>query len=243
VEQHRQRSRQALECARLNPGVFDDDRAFDGVVEYTKASTDDLLIRLTASRRRCLRSLGTAADPRPHRAVPWHQLDGYVLPDHARHRPAGAMTTAPWVQRNTALQWPGLSCEGPDAEAQAGGIASRLTGLPHALAEPGCEPHRGCVGAPEAVGHETPAWRPRHRWDQWLSRGQAGGVSAGADVTPDDSAASLPPFCRREGGLPPVPQGGRAALLAAARQTGQAVLRLDGVLRCAGGRPQMPSRW
>ena len=153
------------------------------------------------------------------------------------------MTTAPWLQRNTPLQFHVLSFEGPDAYAQAGGIASRITGLTHALAETGFETHRWFVGDPEAFGHETQGWLHLHRWYQWLSRVHAGGVYAGEDVKQDDYAASLPPFLLREVLLPHAQKGGRAAILAEEWHTVHAVLHLDWLLRCAEVRQQVTILW
>ena len=51
VRESVRRSRQAPEYELLDTGVFDDDRYFDVTVEYAKASTDDILIRLTAVNR------------------------------------------------------------------------------------------------------------------------------------------------------------------------------------------------
>jgi hypothetical protein len=39
-----------------------------------------------------------------------------------------------------------LSCAGPVPSAQAGGIASRITGLTQALAEAGFDTHLWCIG-------------------------------------------------------------------------------------------------
>jgi hypothetical protein len=51
VEENRQRNRHDLEYELLDTGVFDAQRYFDIVVEYAKATTDDILIRLTAINR------------------------------------------------------------------------------------------------------------------------------------------------------------------------------------------------
>jgi len=51
VEENRQRNRHDLEYELLDTGVFDDNRYFDLLVEYAKATTDDILIRITASNR------------------------------------------------------------------------------------------------------------------------------------------------------------------------------------------------
>jgi hypothetical protein len=51
LEKNRQRDRTQREYELLDTGVFDGDRYFDVVVEYAKASADDLLIRITATNR------------------------------------------------------------------------------------------------------------------------------------------------------------------------------------------------
>ena len=51
VEENRRRSRQQPEYELLDTGVFDDDRYFDVLVEYAKATPDDILIRITATNR------------------------------------------------------------------------------------------------------------------------------------------------------------------------------------------------
>src|SRR5437879_3159244 len=49
VDTNRQRDRHAPEYELIDTGVFDDDRYFDVMVEYAKASPDDLLIRISAT--------------------------------------------------------------------------------------------------------------------------------------------------------------------------------------------------
>ena len=51
VEENRQRNRHAFEYELMDTGVFNEDRYFDIVVEYAKATTDDILIRITATNR------------------------------------------------------------------------------------------------------------------------------------------------------------------------------------------------
>src|SRR5262249_41872195 len=51
LEKNRQRDRTQREHELIDTGVFEDDRYFDVVVEYAKASADDLLIRITATKR------------------------------------------------------------------------------------------------------------------------------------------------------------------------------------------------
>jgi hypothetical protein len=51
VEENRRRDRRAPEHELIDTGVFDDDRYFDVVMEYAKATPDDLLIRITVTNR------------------------------------------------------------------------------------------------------------------------------------------------------------------------------------------------
>ena len=51
VDENRRRSRCEPEFELVDTGVFDDDRYFDVLAEYAKASPDDLLIRITVANR------------------------------------------------------------------------------------------------------------------------------------------------------------------------------------------------
>src|SRR5689334_16245954 len=51
VETNRRRTRSDLEYELIDTGVFDGDRYFDIFVEYAKADTEDILIRITAANR------------------------------------------------------------------------------------------------------------------------------------------------------------------------------------------------
>src|ERR1700678_1769687 len=51
VEENRRRDRLQPEYELLDTGVFDDDRYFDVVVEYAKADTEDILIKITVVNR------------------------------------------------------------------------------------------------------------------------------------------------------------------------------------------------
>ncbi len=51
VEENRQRGKDQPEFELLDTGVFDDDRYFDVVAEYAKASPEDILIRVTIHNR------------------------------------------------------------------------------------------------------------------------------------------------------------------------------------------------
>jgi len=51
VETNGQRSREEMEYELLDTGIFDDDRYFDVFVEYAKADTEDLLVRISVHNR------------------------------------------------------------------------------------------------------------------------------------------------------------------------------------------------
>src|SRR5213594_1483670 len=51
VAENRRRDRRAREFELIDTGVFDADRYFDVLVEYAKASPDDVLVRITATNR------------------------------------------------------------------------------------------------------------------------------------------------------------------------------------------------
>jgi hypothetical protein len=51
VEENRRRGRHELEFELLDTGVFDEDRYFDVLVEYAKATSEDILIRISAVNR------------------------------------------------------------------------------------------------------------------------------------------------------------------------------------------------
>src|SRR5262245_20588858 len=51
VETNKRRTRADFEYELLDTGVFDDDRYFDVLVEYAKASPEDLLVRITVENR------------------------------------------------------------------------------------------------------------------------------------------------------------------------------------------------
>jgi hypothetical protein len=51
VEENRRRDKRQSEFELLDTGVFDDDRYFDVFVEYAKADTEDILIKITVANR------------------------------------------------------------------------------------------------------------------------------------------------------------------------------------------------
>ena len=62
VEENRKRGKRELEFELIDTGVFDDDRYFDVVVEYAKAGTEDILVRIEAINR--------GAEPAPLHLLP-----------------------------------------------------------------------------------------------------------------------------------------------------------------------------
>lgn len=136
-----------------------------------------------------------------------------------------------------------LSFEGPDGYARAGGIASRITGLAHTLADTGFETHLWFVGDPDLPGHETHDQLQLHRWCQWISRSHPAGVYDGEEEKQADYAASLPPFLLQEVLMPHLQDGGRAVILAEEWHTVHTVLHLDWLLRQAQVRPQVIIFW
>jgi glycosyltransferase involved in cell wall biosynthesis len=157
--------------------------------------------------------------------------------------PLAPTTAAQERLKECHMQFHVLSFEGPDLYAQAGGIASRVTGLTQALVEAGYETHLWFVGAPDLPGHESRAWLHLHRWCQWISRYHPMGVYDGEEGKRLDYAASLPPFLSQEVLVPYLQRGGQAVILAEEWQTVDAVLHLDWWLRQAGWRPQVTLFW
>ncbi len=147
-------------------------------------------------------------------------------------------------QETNQIQFHIISFEGPDGYAQAGGIASRVTGLSEALANAGFETHLWFVGDPARPGHETKDRLRLHRWCQWISHYYSGGVYEGEEEKRADFVHSLPPFLLQEVLLPYLRKtGGQAVVLAEEWQTVDAVLHLDWLLRNAGVRQQVSIFW
>ena len=141
------------------------------------------------------------------------------------------------------MQFHVLSFEGPDPYACAGGLASRMNGLIHSLAEIGFETHLWFIGDPQLSGHETQGQLHLHRWCQWISQYYPSGVYDGEEGKRLDYATSLPPFLCHELLLPHLLQGKRAVILAEEWHTVDAVLHLDWLLRMAGVRHQVKIFW
>ncbi len=79
VEENAKRSRQDPELELLDTGVFDDNRYFDVFVEYAKATTDDLLIRITVVNR--------GPDPVPLHLLPTLWFRNTWAWEHGAERP------------------------------------------------------------------------------------------------------------------------------------------------------------
>src|SRR4026209_2026322 len=62
VEENRKRGKRDREFELIDTGVFDDDRYFDVFIEYAKARTDDILVRIEAINR--------GPDPAPLHLLP-----------------------------------------------------------------------------------------------------------------------------------------------------------------------------
>ncbi len=141
------------------------------------------------------------------------------------------------------MQFHVLSFEGPDGYSRAGGIASRIDGLAHALADFGFETHLWFVGDPARPGHERFGTLHLHRWCQWISRYHPGGVYDGEEGKHADFAASLPPILMDQHLRPHLAQGRHAVILAEEWHTANAVLHLDWLLRESGLRERASMLW
>lgn len=137
-----------------------------------------------------------------------------------------------------------LSFEGPDGYAQAGGIASRVSGLTQALADAGFDTHLWFIGDPQLPGRESRHGLTLHRWCQWISGYHPGGVYDGEEGKRRDYAQSLPPYLTRELLVPYLSGPDRhAVILAEEWQTVDAVLHLDWLLRQADLRDRVTILW
>ena len=186
VEESARRGREEPELELLDTGVFDDDRYFDVLVEYAKASPNDVLIRVTVDNR----------GPEP---APLHLLPTLVAPQYL-DLGAGGAEAAP----------------GPDGGAgrRAGGApgaSGAVAGLPllrrrraplalHRQRDERSPPVRRRPARRRPEGRVPRGDRPRP------GRALAGGRRG------DEARAPLPP--RHPAGRaddPPVPAGRRVA--------------------------------
>jgi glycosyltransferase involved in cell wall biosynthesis len=141
------------------------------------------------------------------------------------------------------MQFHVLSFEGPDPYSRAGGLASRVEGLAHTLANLGFETHLWFVGDPELPGHEQHEELVLHRWAQWVSRHHRAGVYDGEFGKVGELANALPPYLLEQSLLPHLAAGGRAVILAEEWQTVDAVLHLHWLLERRGLRDRVAILW
>ncbi|MBI3014473.1 MAG: glucosidase [Candidatus Tectomicrobia bacterium] len=113
IAENARRSRCDPEFELLDTGVFDGNRYFDVFVEYAKASTDDLLIRITATNR--------GPDPAPLHLLPtlwfrntWSWEPGSARP-RLRRRDSGDGTVTVLVDHPGLGQTYEFRCEGSPA--------------------------------------------------------------------------------------------------------------------------------
>jgi hypothetical protein len=111
VETNRRRSRDEFEYELIDTGIFDDDRYFDVFVEYAKADTDDILVRITVINR--------GPEPAELHLLPtlWFRNDWASWLRRPAERPelrraAGPAATAVVEATHSGLGKYYLSCEG-----------------------------------------------------------------------------------------------------------------------------------
>jgi glycosyltransferase involved in cell wall biosynthesis len=87
-----------------------------------------------------------------------------------------------------------LSFEGPDVYSQVGGLGVRVKGLSRTLAQLGYQTHLFFCGDPDLPGEEIQEGGRLHyhRWCQWISARNRGGVYDGEDEKVRDWNSSLP---------------------------------------------------
>ena len=145
--------------------------------------------------------------------------------------------------RRLNVQFHLLSFEGPDLYSRAGGIATRASGLAHALDAAAHETHLWFIGDPSAPGRERRgAHLDLHRWCQWISAHHPGGVYDGERGKEQDYSRSLPPVLVEQL-RPALARGERAVVLAEEWHTVHAVLHLDWLLRREGLRDRVAIFW
>ena len=133
-----------------------------------------------------------------------------------------------------------LSFEGPDPYAQAGGVASLISGLSTGLVDAGVETHLWFVGDPNLPGDETSRGVHLHRWCQWISQYHPVGVYDGEEGKLSDYSESLPPYLLENFLLPAFQEEEQVLILAKEWHTVQAIFHLDWLLRESTGANPLP---
>ncbi|MBI4636434.1 MAG: glucosidase [Candidatus Rokubacteria bacterium] len=112
LEENRRRGRHAPEYELIDTGVFDGDRYFEVLVEYAKATTDDILILITATNR--------GPEPAELHLLPtlwfrntWARDQGRARPRLAASGSVGSYSVVAAEEASLGRRW--LVCEGsPD---------------------------------------------------------------------------------------------------------------------------------
>jgi len=138
-----------------------------------------------------------------------------------------------------------LSFEGPDAYAQAGGLASRISGLACALAAAGYETHLFFIGSPDHPGYEVACNGKLHlhRWCQWISRYHPGGVYDGEERKLWDWNRSLPAWLEQHLFPGLIDRGGMVTVLGEEWQTSGTIVDLCALSQRRGWSDRMRFFW
>lgn len=178
------------------------------------------------------------------------QLESPAHPSATATPPRSSSVQAPRARLKAApppplprIQFHLVSFEGPDGYSQAGGIASRITGLATACGSEGFDTHLWFIGDPDLPGVEKRGNLTLHRWCQWISQHHRGGVYDGEERKRPDFSGSLPPQMVEHAIFPYVQSGGMAVVLAEEWQTVDSVLHLDWLLRLRGIRERVVIYW
>jgi len=138
-----------------------------------------------------------------------------------------------------------LSFEGPDEYSQAGGLGVRVKGLSRALAQLGYETHLYFCGDPDLPGEEThEAGRLHyHRWCQWISARNRGGVYDGEDEKIRDWNSSLPLSLVNHVIAPAIAAGNNVVLLGEEWHTASSMNLISDSLYYRGLRDRVVMLW
>jgi glycosyltransferase involved in cell wall biosynthesis len=136
-----------------------------------------------------------------------------------------------------------VSFEGPDRYAQAGGLAVRVTGLAHALANQGYETHLFFLGDPRLPGEETYGRLTLHRWAQWISAYHPRGVYDGEEDKRRDLVVSLPSYLVDRLIAPAIAQGRIPVVLSEEWQVAEFACLLSDAITARGGRDRAVLAW
>ena len=138
-----------------------------------------------------------------------------------------------------------LSFEGPDEYSQAGGLGVRVKGLSRALAQLGYETHLYFCGDPDLPGEEThEAGRLHyHRWCQWISARNRGGVYDGEDEKIRDWNSSLPLSLVNHVIAPAIAAGNNVVLLGEEWHTASSMNLISDALYYRGLRDRVVMLW